>query len=69
MHGIGSLLEVSVGPLCRRQLVTNSTSHFGLGAYSHVDVVRIFWTNGTPCNTIHVESNQLLSKNQEHKGM
>ncbi|MCY2993585.1 MAG: CRTAC1 family protein [Planctomycetota bacterium] len=69
MHGIGSLLEVKVGPLCQRQLVARSTSHFGLGAYSHADVVRILWTNSTPCNTINPESNQLLSKDQKHRGM
>ncbi len=69
MHGMGSLLEVKVGPLCQRQLVTRSTSHFGLGAYSHADVVRILWTNGTPCNAIDSESNQLLSKDQKHRGM
>ncbi|MCY2987123.1 MAG: hypothetical protein NTY19_04545, partial [Planctomycetota bacterium] len=69
MDGLGSLLEVKVGPLCQRQLVARSTSHFGLGAYSHAAVVRILWTNGTPCNTINPESNQLLSKDQKHRGM
>ena len=69
MHGLGSLLEVKTGSLCQRQLVTRSLSHFGLGAYSQADVVRILWTNGTPCNTIHAESNQLLSKEQKHEGM
>ena len=69
MYGIGSQLDVKVGPICQRQLVTGATSHFGLGAYTHADVVRIFWTNGTPCNTINAESNHLLSKSQKHTGM
>jgi tetratricopeptide (TPR) repeat protein len=69
MYGLGSLLEVKVGALCQRQLVTRATSHFGLGAHSSVDVVRVLWTNGTPCNVIHAESDQLLLKDQKHKGM
>lgn len=60
---------MKTGSLCQRQLVTRSLSHFGLGAYSQADVVRILWTNGTPCNTIESESNQLLSKLQKHEGM
>ena len=69
MYGVGSQLEVKVGPICQRLLVTGSTSHFGLGAHSSADVVRILWTNGIPCNTINAESNQLLSKDQKHTGM
>lgn len=69
MHGLGSLLEVKTGARCQRRLVTRSTSHFGLGACSHADVVRILWTNGTPCNTIHPAADRLLSKDQKHRGM
>jgi hypothetical protein len=69
MHGLGSLLEVKTGSLCQRQLVTRSPAHVGLGACSQADVVRILWTNGTPCNAIEAESNQLLFKEQKHKGM
>lgn len=69
MHGLGSLLEVKTGLRCQRQLVTRSPSHFGLGACSQADVVRVLWTNGKPCNTIHAESNQVLLKEQKHEGM
>ena len=69
MHGLGSLLEVKTGSLCQRQLVTRSPAHVGLGACSQADVVRILWTNGTPCNTIHAESDEVLYKEQKHRGM
>jgi len=69
MHGLGSLLEVKTGSRCQRQLVTRSPSHFGLGAYSQADVVRILWTNGKPCNTIDAPANRVLFKEQKHEGM
>ena len=69
MHGIGSLLEVRVGPICQRQIVTSSSVHYGLGQYPRADVVRIRWTNSLSCNEIGFESNRVLLKQQELKGM
>jgi hypothetical protein len=69
MHGIGSLLELKAGARRQQQLVTRATSHFGLGPVARADVLRILWTNGTACNAIRPESNQILVKAQKHAGM
>jgi hypothetical protein len=69
MAGIGSLVEVKVGAVCQRQWVRGTTSHFGLGAAESADVVRVFWTNGTPWITLRAPANRLLTKHQMHRGM
>ncbi len=66
--GIGAKIEVRAGNLYQMQVVTGPTVHFGLGAHSKADVVRILWTNGVPQNIFTPGSDQDLVEEQELKG-
>jgi len=67
-YGIGAKIEVRVGNLYQMKVVTSPSIHFGLGANSKADVVRILWTNGTPQNIFTPGSDQDLVEEQELKG-
>ncbi len=67
-YGIGAKIEVRAGNLYQMQVVTGPTVHFGLGAHSKADVVRILWTNGVPQNIFTPGSDQDLVEEQELKG-
>lgn len=66
--GIGAKIEVRAGNLYQMQVVTGPSVHFGLGAHSKADVVRILWTNGVPQNIFTPGSDQALVEEQELKG-
>lgn len=66
--GIGAKVEVRAGDLYQMQVVTSPMVHFGLGAHSKADVVRILWTNGVPQNIFTPGSDQNLVEEQELKG-
>ena len=46
-YGIGSQLQMRAGLLYEKQIVSEPTTHFGLGTYPQADYIRILWTNGT----------------------
>ena len=66
--GMGSRLEVKVGDLYQLQYVTEQVSHFGLGAFEAVDVVRVVWTNGVPQNVVKPQAKQRILEKQVLKG-
>ncbi len=67
-NGIGAKLEVKAGDLYQMRVVTNPTSHFGLGYRPKAHVVRIVWTNGVAQNTFHPSSDQTIVEEQILKG-
>lgn len=46
--GIGGEVEVRSGRFVQKQVISGTTSHFGLGTRTSVDVTRIVWPNGVP---------------------
>jgi Tfp pilus assembly protein PilF len=66
--GIGAKLEVRAGALYQMRVVTEPTTHFGLGQRLKADVVRIQWTNGVPQNLFYPGSDQDLVEEQVLKG-
>lgn len=46
--GIGSRIELRAGDIRQARVVTDRTTHFGLGPHLKADVVRIVWPNGVP---------------------
>ena len=46
--GIGSVIELKSKRRYQAQVVKGQVTHFGLGKDSHVDVLRVIWTNGVP---------------------
>jgi tetratricopeptide (TPR) repeat protein len=68
MHGIGSLLELKVGPLYQPRVVSRPTTHFGLGQHERADAIRVLWPNGIPHNVINAETNQSVCEQQHLKG-
>ncbi|MFQ5703005.1 MAG: FG-GAP-like repeat-containing protein [Gemmatimonadales bacterium] len=66
--GIGAKLEVRAGDLYQMRVVTEPTTHLGLGEHLKADVVRIVWTNGVPQNLFFPGSDQDLVEQQTLKG-
>jgi Flp pilus assembly protein TadD len=46
--GIGARIELRSGELYQTRVVTDRTTHFGLGPHLKADVIRIVWPNGVP---------------------
>jgi tetratricopeptide (TPR) repeat protein len=67
-NSIGAKLEVKAGDLYQMRVVTEPTSHFGLGYRSDADVVRTVWTNGVAQNRFHVRGSQSIVEEQVLKG-
>lgn len=67
-YGIGAKVEVRAGNLYQMQVVTSPNVHFGMGARTKADVVRIMWTNGVPQNMFFPDSDRNLIEEQELKG-
>ncbi len=66
--GIGAKLEVRAGDLYQLRVVTQPTTHIGLGSRLKADVVRIVWTNGVPQNIFFPGGDQDLLEQQILKG-
>ncbi len=67
-YGIGAKVEIRSGNLYQTKVVTESNIHFGLGARSRADVIRILWTNGVPQNIFFPGTDQNLVEEQVLKG-
>ena len=66
--GIGGEIEVRSGLLTQKQVLTGGPAHFGLGARSTLDVVRIVWPNGVPQAEFGVATDDVLVAEQRLKG-
>ena len=66
--GIGAKVEVKSGELYQSVFVSEPVSHFGLGARTKADIVRVLWTNGVPQNLFEPGSDQALLEKQILKG-
>src|SRR5262249_51781903 len=49
-------------------VVTDPITHFGLGARTAADVLRVVWTNGVPQNHLQPQTNQTILEKQVLKG-
>ncbi|WP_397571414.1 FG-GAP-like repeat-containing protein [Schlesneria sp. T3-172] len=58
---LGGLVELKAGARYQSKIVTESTTHFGLGPNQRADVARVLWTNGIPTNVVNPNPNQQLS--------
>jgi len=66
--GIGAKAELRAGDLYQMRVVTDPTTHFGLGPRLKADVVRIRWTNGVYQDLFYPGSDQDLMERQLLKG-
>ena len=66
--GIGAKVEIRAGDLYQTMVVTDPNIHFGIGANSRADIIRIRWTNGVPQNIFMPQSDQALIEEQTLKG-
>jgi hypothetical protein len=69
MQGIGSLLELRIGPVCQSRVVSRLPVHFGLGQSPKADVLQLRWTNGLICTRLDPPAGQLVRVEQVLKGM
>lgn len=63
-QGIGSTLELRAGTAYQAAIVTNQSTHFGLGNQSTVDILRVLWTNGVPNTYANPNTNTTLYEEQ-----
>ncbi len=63
-HGLGSLLELKAGSLYQPRSVRRRTTHFGLGARTEADAVRVLWLNGVPQNILQPQADLLVCEQQ-----
>ncbi|MBI4552275.1 MAG: CRTAC1 family protein, partial [Candidatus Latescibacteria bacterium] len=68
VYGIGSTIELNAETQYQRRVVTAPVTHFGLGSRPNADVLRVFWSNGTPQNTVSPAVNQRVVEQQRLKG-
>ncbi len=66
--GLGSEVELRSGAFYQKQVVTDPVVHFGLGAYTGADLVRIVWPNGMPQVEFNIEVDQEVRAVQRLKG-
>lgn len=66
--GIGAKIEMRAGDLYQTMVVKEPEIHFGTGAYSAADIIRITWTNGVPQNIFLPKADQALIEEQTLKG-
>ncbi len=50
MHGRGAVIELRAGPGYQAHIVETPTLHLGLRKATHVDTIRVIWTDGVPQN-------------------
>jgi Tfp pilus assembly protein PilF len=66
--GIGGEIEVRSGLLVQKQPIAAPVVHFGLGAATAVDVVRIVWPNGVIQSEFDAAPGQVVKADQRLKG-
>ena len=65
---LGGMLELKSGQQYQAKVVKGPVSHFGLGAKSRADLIRVLWTNGIPTNVVDPVSDEPISIEQKLHG-
>lgn len=68
LNGLGAKIEIKAGPLYQMRLAEGPITHFGLGALSQADLLRVIWPNGEPDILFEPSPNQLVQAEQRLKG-
>lgn len=55
---LGGQVELKAGQRYQSKIVTDMTTHFGLGPQQRAEVLRVLWTNGIPTNVVNPDPNQ-----------
>jgi Tfp pilus assembly protein PilF len=66
--GVGGEMEIRSGLLVQKQPVTGPVVHFGLGAQTGADVVRVVWPNGSVRAEFELKADQSVVTEQRLKG-
>jgi tetratricopeptide (TPR) repeat protein len=66
--GIGGEVELRAGLLVEKQIIADTSVHFGLGARDRVDVARIVWPNGVMQADFDLGADQTVTADQRLKG-
>src|SRR5215212_9112800 len=66
--GVGGEMEIRSGLLVQKQPITGPLLHFGLGAQTSADVIRVTWPNGTVRADFEVKADQEVVTEQRLKG-
>lgn len=67
-YGIGSLIEMKIGPAYRARTVRRPRTHFGLDSLGDADILRVVWTTGVPQNLLQPDRNQVICEVQKLGG-
>jgi Tfp pilus assembly protein PilF len=65
--GVGGEIEIRSGLLVQKQPITGPQLHFGLGAQTEAEVVRVVWPNGTVRAEFGVKADQEIVTEQRLK--
>ena len=59
--GIGARIDLRVGDIQQTRMVTDRTTHFGLGPHLKADVVRIAWKGSDDVEDLHLSASGAAS--------
>ena len=65
VHGVGSRVDLRSAQGFQSQQADGTVLHFGIGANSGAEAVRVLWTNGIPQNLLAPESRLTFTEKQE----
>ena len=68
LYGVGNKVEIKAGLHYQMQFVRRQVTHFGLGAQSLADLLRVMWSNGVPQNRFRPAADQTILEPQVLKG-
>ena len=66
--GVGGQIELRSGLMVQQQVLAGVPVHFGLGARTDVDVVRVMWPNGVTQAEFDLDVDQVIVAEQRLKG-
>ncbi|MDB5388973.1 MAG: hypothetical protein JWM11_4619 [Planctomycetaceae bacterium] len=67
-QGVGSLVELKTQAYYQPQVASGEVIHFGLGAQTKAELLRVVWTNGIPQGLLDLEGNVEICEVQAPKG-
>ena len=66
--GVGGEVEIRAGLLTQKQVLIGVPVHFGLGAHTAVDVMRVVWPNGVMQAEFDLQADEVVVAEQRLKG-
>ncbi len=66
--GLGATLELRAGRAYQFREATGDVTHFGIGRFAEVDLLRVVWTNGVPQNRLAPGAEPRIVEEQLLKG-